>query len=215
MPTVLITREHALPLSDLLAARGIGSVHVPMLRLVGTGAQAPDGVPGQVLVTSAAAVRFAPGLVDILADADLVAVGPATASALEAAGLCVKAVGEGGGVAALALLRPDAGDVWYLGAEQPSPGLDAALSARGITRWAVYRAEMQPVAVREEGIDAVVFTSGRTVEAYVQANGIPQLPVAVLGPSTQDAADELGLHVSVCAARPTLADLAEAIAGLF
>ena len=74
---------------------------------------------------------------------------------------------------------------------------------------------MQPVAVREEGIDAVVFTSGRTVEAYVQANGVPQLPVAVLGPSTQDAADELGLHVSVCAARPTLADLAEAIAGLF
>ena len=186
-----------------------------MLRLVGTGARAPHGKPRQVLVTSPAAVRFAPALLATLSGAEVVAVGPATADALETAGLRVKAVGESGGVAALALLRNDTEGIWYLGAEQPSPELDAALSARGITRWAVYRTEMLPAAVRDERIDAVVFTSGRTVEAYVHANGVPELPVAVLGPTTQSVAERLGVRVSVCAARPTLAKLAEAVAGLF
>ena len=123
----------------------------------------------------------------------------------------VKAVGQG--VAALASRDRTLGVCGT--SVQSSFAWTAALSDRGITRWSVYRTEMQPVAVPQEGIDAVVFTSGRTVEAYVQANGVPELPVAVLGPSTQDAAEKLGLQVSVCAERPTLADLAEAIAGLF
>ena len=76
MPTVLITREHAAPLSDLLAARGVESVHVPMLQLVGTGARAPDGQPDHVLVTSATAVRFATALSDVVSGGRVVAVGP-------------------------------------------------------------------------------------------------------------------------------------------
>lgn len=116
-------------------------------------------------------------------------------------------------MAALDLLDSGSGIVWYLGAANPSPGLDAALSTREVTRWSVYRAEMRPAVVQDDGIDAVIFTSGRTIEAYVRANGIPRLPVAVLGPSTQHAAERLGVHVSVRAERPTLSALADAVAG--
>ena len=214
MPTVLITREHAAPLSDLLADRGVESVHVPMLQLVGTGARAPDGQPDHVLVTSAAAVRFATGLSDAVSKGRVVAVGPATARALEGAGVRVHAVGQSGGVDALDLVPHGSGSVWYIGAREPSPGLDAALAARGLTRWAVYRAMKRPVTVADGGLDALVFTSGRTIEAYVEANGLPQLPVAVLGPSTRAAAERLSIQVDACAARPTLDALADAVAEL-
>lgn len=188
-------------------------MHVPMLRLVGMGAQAPSGRPDHVLVTSAAAVRFATGLSEAVSEAKLVAVGPATAAALESAGLRVHLVGRSGGIAALEMI-PAGSCVWYVGAQQPSVGLDIALRARQVTRWAVYRAEMRPVVVQDEGLDAVVFTSGRTIEAYVQANGVPRLPVVVLGPTTRGVADRLGVHVEACADEPTLNRLADAVASL-
>ncbi len=215
MPTVLITREHAEPLSDLLAERGVASTHVPMLRLTATGALAPSGSPRQVLVTSAAAVRFAPRLSEVVRGADVVAVGPATAAALEAVGVTVTSVGTSGGLAALSMLQPETGALWYIGAEQPSPGLAAALAQTAIHRWPVYGAEVLPVSVDSSAIDAVVFTSGRTIEAYVQANGLPDVPVAVLGPTTQGVAESLGVSVAVCAEQPTLVALADAVAGLF
>jgi len=215
MPTVLITREHAEPLSDLLAERGVASTHVPMLRLTATGAQAPSVSPGQVLVTSAAAVRFAPGLAETVRGAGVVAVGPATAAALEAVGVTVTSVGTGGGLTALRMLKSEAGALWYIGAEQPSPGLAAALTRTPIHRWPVYRAEALPVSVDTSDIDAVVFTSGRTIEAYLQANGLPDVPVAVLGPTTQGVAEALGVPVDVCAGQPTLSALADAVAALF
>ena len=84
MPTVLITREHAAPLSDLLAPWG-ESVHVPMLQLVGTGARPTEGSLTMSL-TSATAVRFATALGDAVSGGRVVAVGPATARALEDAG---------------------------------------------------------------------------------------------------------------------------------
>ena len=68
--------------------------------------------------------------------------------------------------------------------------------------------------VADGGLDALVFTSGRTIEAYVEANGLPQLPVAVLGLSTRAAAERLGIQVDACAARPTLDALADAVAEL-
>jgi len=71
---------------------------------------------------------------------------------------------------------------------------------------------MQPTVVADEGLDVLVFTSGRTIEAYVEANGRPRLPVVVLGPTTLEVAEQHGVRVSACAERPTLTALADAVA---
>ncbi len=215
MPRVLITREHAWPLDEFLSKHGVDSYHVPMLRLVPTDIRPPHDRPGSVLVTSASAPRLCPTVGDVVAGAWVVAVGPKTASALRDAGIRVNAVGRSGGVEALELLHGNPRPWWFVGAEVPSPRLVEALSEAGVLRWSVYRSIPYPSKTDLADIDAVVFTSGRSVEAFVRANGVPDKVVVVLGQSTAEVAREMGFRNPVVAPKPTMEDLAKTVAALF
>jgi uroporphyrinogen-III synthase len=216
MSRILITREHAEPLATRLADAGFGSIHLPLIRLVGTGAPPPEGLPDTVLVTSPAAPRFAQGLADQLCRARVVAVGEATAEALRGVGVDPWGVGDAGGIAALEMLDSGSAAVcWFVGAEKPSADLDVAMAAEGIVRWAVYRTERTVVdasALMQADVAAITFTSGSAVAAYVAAAGIPDSPVVVLGQATAGAAEALGVRVTAIAASPTLGSLVDAVA---
>jgi uroporphyrinogen-III synthase len=216
MSRILITREHAEPLASRLAEAGLESIHIPLIRLVGTDAPPPEGRPDAVLVTSPAAPRFAQGMADKVSRARVVAVGGATAEALKGVGVNPRDVGDAGGIAALDMLQPDPETVcWYIGAETPSPDLDAAMDASGIVRWAVYRNEPAGVdasALIQADVAVVTFTSGSAVAAYVAAAGVPNTAVVVLGPATADVAAALGVRVAAIATTPTLESLVDAVA---
>ena len=217
MQSVLITSERDEPLASLLREAGFGSVHFPLVRLEATHEPPPAGYPSSVVITSAAVIRFIPDLKQYIGDATVVAVGSATASALRTAGVGVDRVGESGGVEAVSLVRPsELATCWYIGAAQPSAGLVAALTEQGIVRWAVYRnVGCEPVlAMMHEGFDVICFTSGSAVRSYFSSHGVPRQPVVVLGRSTADVAEELGMRVWRVADRPTLKSMVEAISSL-
>ncbi|MAY80994.1 MAG: hypothetical protein CL930_09450, partial [Deltaproteobacteria bacterium] len=189
MMRVLITREMAEPLFSLLHHAGAEPVHLPLIELVSTNANPPSLAPDVVLVTSASVVRFVPNLAEKIGQARVVAVGDRTKKSLEMAGVSVTAVGCEGGVSAVALASLKAGETaWYVGAEEPSIGLDEALRQDGWLRWSVYR-NVPPhssagSAVQQDDVDIVTFASGSSVRAYVELFGTPSAPVVVIGPST-------------------------------
>ena len=59
--------------------------------------------------------------------------------------------------------------------------------------------------------DAVSFTSGSAIRAFVDAVGEPQVPVMVLGKSTRKVAANLGVPVTAVADDPTMPALVDAI----
>jgi uroporphyrinogen III methyltransferase/synthase len=87
-----------------------------------------------------------------------------------------------------------------------------------VTAYRTVRAAPPPAETREAiktgGFDAVVFTSSSTVRNLVGIAGKPHASsiIAVIGPQTAKAAEELGLRVDVTASSPSAAVLVEALA---
>ena len=87
-----------------------------------------------------------------------------------------------------------------------------------VTAYRTVRAAPPPAPVRDAikagAFDAVVFTSSSTVRNLVGIAGKPHpaTVVAVIGPATREAAEELGLRVDVVAEEPSAAALVDALA---
>ncbi|HVS68438.1 MAG TPA: uroporphyrinogen-III synthase [Mycobacteriales bacterium] len=87
-----------------------------------------------------------------------------------------------------------------------------------VTAYRTVRAAPPPAETREAiksgGFDAVVFTSSSTVRNLVGIAGKPHASsiIAVIGPQTAKAAEELGLRVDVTASSPSAAVLVDALA---
>jgi uroporphyrinogen III methyltransferase/synthase len=87
-----------------------------------------------------------------------------------------------------------------------------------VTAYRTVRATPPPAPVREAiktgKFDAVVFTSSSTVRNLVGIAGKPhpQTIIAVIGPATARTCEEHGLRVDVVAAKPSVVELADALA---
>ena len=87
-----------------------------------------------------------------------------------------------------------------------------------VTAYRTVRATPPPAPVREAiktgKFDAVVFTSSSTVRNLVGIAGKPHPStiIAVIGPATARTCEEHGLRVDVIAAKPSVVDLADALA---
>ena len=87
-----------------------------------------------------------------------------------------------------------------------------------VTAYRTVRATPPPAPVREAiktgKFDAVVFTSSSTVRNLVGIAGKPHAStvIAVIGPATAKTCEEHGLRVDVVAAKPSVVDLADALA---
>jgi len=87
-----------------------------------------------------------------------------------------------------------------------------------VTAYRTVRAAPPPASVREAiktgKFDAVVFTSSSTVRNLVGIAGKPHAGtiIAVIGPATAKTCEEHGLRVDVVASKPSVVDLADALA---
>ena len=218
MARVLITREHAQPLADLLVASGHGVTHVPLVELVATGLPRPSAAPDAVLMTSQAVARFAPDLADCIRQARTAVVGQATASALRCIGVHTHYVGTAGGLDALAGLEVTPQEcVWFIGALHPSPKLAERLDRLGVHRWSVYENRVPVDAKRRLKMaeyDVVTFTSSSAVAAFVNEGGDVHTPAVVLGATTETTARRAGFQRVQCAESHTLAALAAAASAI-
>ena len=218
MAHVLITRELAQPLADLLAADGHGVTHVPLVELVATGNSSPLGVPDAVLVTSQAVARFVPALAECIGQARTAVVGQATASALRRVGVHAQYVGSAGGLDALAGLEIAQGEcVWFIGALDPSPKLADRLDRLGVHRWSVYENQVPNGAgnrLKQANYDVATFTSSSAVTAFVDAGGDVCTPAVVLGTTTEASARACGFGQVTRAHAHTLAALAAGVSAL-
>jgi uroporphyrinogen III methyltransferase/synthase len=250
---ILVTRasEQAGELLDALAERGAEPVHFPAIEFVPPSDTAPLAHALReierydlVLFTSANGVRrFFAALREggrdarALGRSRVVAVGPATAAALEAQGICADAVpsefvGEAVADTALALLHAHHGEVvgrrvLLARAEVAREVLPARLRAAGVELDVVPVYRTVPAAAREVEalrdallagqIDAITFTSSSTVEQVCAALGerahelLAPVVVASIGPIASAAARRHGLHVTVEAEAYTIAGLLTAL----
>lgn len=155
---------------------------------------------------------------DHLLDLPIAVVGTGTARAVESAGLEVRLVGPGTGLALGELLieelAPGASVVFACGRDR-RPELPNTLAAAGhpVLPVVVYRMEATPP--RElpplgPTLEAVVLTSPRAASLYLEGVGGRPLPCPHLafGPTTRDAAAALGIDCRA-PAEPTLESLAE------
>ncbi len=159
------------------------------------------------------------------------AVGEVTGQALKAWGIEPDLVPEGEQSAAgLAAEFPPYDDVldpinrvFLPRADIATETLTEGLKALGwevedVTAYRTVRATPPPAAVREAiktgKFDAVVFTSSSTVRNLVGIAGKPHPStiIAVIGPATARTCDEHGLRVDVIAAKPSVVELADALA---
>jgi uroporphyrinogen III methyltransferase/synthase len=250
---VVVTRarEQAGPLIEALAERGAEPVHFPAIQFAtptdpARVAQAAREVDRYQLVvfTSANGVdRFFRALTDAGRDARalgcslVVAIGPATAAALEQRGIRADAVppeyrGEAAAEAAISLLQQHLGGtvgrrVLLARAEVARETLPQRLRDAGadVEVVPVYRtvpAEARDVeairsALAAGQIDAITFTSSSTVEHVCEALGgnaaelLAPVVVASIGPVTSETARRYGLHVTVEAERYTIPGLIDAL----
>lgn len=221
---VIVTRQEASPLADLLAERGAIVVHVPLI----TTADPLDGGAGLraeldrldsydwLVVTSpagaervGAAARRSPGV-------RLAAVGAATADALAGgAGRpvdLVPAVQRGDGLAA-ALAEAAPARMLLAVADRAPATLPEALVAAGhdVTTVVAYRTISAPAGAGGEdppGADALLLASGSAAEAWVERFGVVTPPTVVaIGPSTAAVAGRAGLKVTGVAADHSLTGL--------
>ncbi|MEZ5286589.1 MAG: uroporphyrinogen-III synthase [Vicinamibacterales bacterium] len=245
---VLVTRsrEQAPDLVELLEFNGAEAVEAPVLRIappedltameqalaalrsfdwvVFTTTNAVDSVVGSLL-TVARDLRA-------LAGPSVCAVGPGTASRLHRVGITPDAQPSdhrsAGVVGAMNNGRPLAGSRVLLPVAEGGETLADDLRSAGadVTEVPAYRT------ITEEGdahlglyrqmldrrIDAVTFTSGNTVRAFVDIYGTEQAPdllagtvVATIGPSAADAAAGAGIRVDVATEGATMAVLVDGL----
>ena len=230
---VVVTRarQQASGLADRLRRAGAEVVLVPTIEIV----QADDG--GVALAGAAARVREFDWVVltsvnaverlfaDLrdarsLGDTRVAAVGRATADALAARGVAADLVPERAVGEALVTAFPEGpGRVLVPQGDLAGESLGEGLAAKG---WSVEVVEAyrtvpaRPAAdvlAAAAKADAIAFTSGSTVERYLDAAGAPAVPpvVACIGPVTAAAARERGLDVTVVAGEATVDGLVGAL----
>jgi uroporphyrinogen-III synthase len=216
-PTVLIPQEEPEPFAEMLQARGLNPMHLPLIRRRPTDCAPPTLSCELLLFTSAATLHFCTNLPAVPA----IAVGEATARSLRSAGYPVVAIGDRGGAEAahlaLSVLSPS-GRVWLVGAEDLAPPLAHLLQqepfSSRFSHWAVYRTERRKPMEHElsQSWDIVCFTSPSTVDAYVAAGLVPHAPNArllAIGATTAARIIHYGLPTPEIAARPALFALAD------
>lgn len=250
---ILVTRakEQAGPLIEALTERGAEAVLFPAIRFEPP--TDPTGVDravqelqryDAVVLTSAngverlfTAIHKAGRDARALANALVVAIGPATAAALEAHGIRADAIptefkGEAAADATLALLAqrhgsPTGRRVLLARAEVARDALPQRLQQHAVhvDVVPVYRtvpAEDRDVqalraALSTGQIDAVLFTSSSTVESVCDALGpdatdlLAPVVIASIGPITSDTVRRRGLHVTVEAKPYTIPGLVRAL----
>jgi uroporphyrinogen-III synthase len=151
-------------------------------------------------------------------------VGPGTADALAGHGIHAALVPDrfvAEGLLDAFPAPPAGGRVLLAQAEAARPVLSDGLRARGWEVRTVVAYRTVPVVPPAEvlrsasGADAIAFTSGSTVDAFVAAAGIGAVPAAVvtIGPVTTAAAVGHGLTVAAEADPHTLEGLVEAVVG--
>lgn len=232
------TREQAAGLVDALHERGAEVVVVPLIATqpIATPDEIRTGVTALLATTpprwaafsSATAVRLALGAVGVesLRDVRFAAVGPETASALEANGIHADITGAADAAALAAALEAtgmEGATVWFPSAAAARPDLPQRLGAAGalVIVQPVYRTVMPEDAPRRllvalaRGIDAVTLTSGSTARNLVRALGQSSLPAATrvvcIGTQTADEARAAGLVVAAVAGEPSAAGLVAAL----
>jgi uroporphyrinogen III methyltransferase/synthase len=229
------TRAQASDLTSLLRQRGADVIEVPLIEIAepSDGGVAFQGAIGQVggydwvVVTSANGARR---LMDALPDArvlggvQVAAIGPATAAVLGAGNIRADLVPDR--YVAEALLEafpepPAGGRVLLVRAEVARDVLPEGLRAAGweVDVVAAYRTVAAAVDDDQRGAiasaDVVTFTSSSTVERFVDAVGVENLPpvVACIGPITAETARERGIVVDVVAEIHTIAGLVDELVG--
>ena len=243
-PTVLVTRPAA-DVPELVAAldeRGVDAVAVPTVTIdrataaVGVDAMLGGGLDDAdwLVVTSAngaaaIAERMAATTAVLPEHTRLAAVGPATAGALEAAGLRVDHVPD---VYRTVAIADGLGDlvgrhVVLARADAATPDLRDALEARGahVTELVAYRTIEGPAESRDplhgalqRDLDGVAFTSGSTVRGLLRLASPTDrqraraIPAFCIGPVTAATARRFGFDVEAVADPHTAGGLADAIA---
>ncbi len=241
-PRVLVPRavDQAAPWIDALRERGLTPLAVPAMEIVPTdGADVAAAVrelaPGRwLVVTSSNGVRASLAAFQRAgrapSEARWAAVGPATAMAIESAGVTVSYVSVGGGSAALARELPiEPNDrVLLVRGDLADGTLPSVLRGRGaiLTEVVAYRTQEAPDSSTEslrallvyQPPDAVVLTSGSTARglaALASATGTAEalraIPAVCIGPSTAAEARRLGFTVAGQADRPSLDAVADLV----
>jgi uroporphyrinogen-III synthase len=228
--TVVVTRAAAQSagLTDRLERVGYRVLEVPVIQI----AEPADGGAALgaalarldsydwLVVTSpngAARVRDAYSSLPVGRRPRLAAVGPGTAAALGVPVdlVATDSVGEGlvaempAGSGHVLLAQAEAArDVVRSGLERLGWGVDAVIAYRTV------RVDVSPELIRAaSSADGIVFTSGSTIRAYLDAAGSDGLPPVVvsIGPATSRVAEELGVRVTVTAAVHNLDGLVDAV----
>lgn len=246
LPRVLVTRprEQARELVDLLAARELRGVSVPAVAIrheapggaLDAALLALDGAAWLVITSANGAVALARRLRalrrSIPATTRLAAVGPATATALETAGLRVDRVPRHYLTVAIASELGDVrgARVVLARADAATPDLARALRSRGanVEEVVAYRTLEGPqgsqgalrAAIRG-GIDAISLTSGSTARGLArlaaklptdEADRLRAVPAFAIGPVTALAARQAGFPPRATATVHTTEALADTIA---
>lgn len=242
---VLVPRAtaQAAPLSDALHDRGLTAIAVPAVEIVPTDgvslASAVSELPGGhwLVVTSSNGARASLAAFQRAgrptSAVRWAAVGHATATVLETAGVAVTYVSTGGGSAALARELPirQHDRVLLARGDLADSALPGILGRRGavVTDVVAYRTREAPESsvaalghlLATEPPDAVVLTSGSTARglaALAVASGtqdrLRAIPAVCIGPSTAAEARRLGFAVAAQADRPSLDSVAALVADL-
>ena len=235
---VVVTRrrEQASRLAERLRAAGAEVVLVPTIEIV----DPSDG--GAALAEAAARVREFDWVVftsanavehlfvhlrdaRALGDAKVAAVGTATAEALGKRGVAADLVPQRAVAEALVAAFPSRAGAATAGRVLvPQGSLAGATVAEGLAAkgWSVEVVEAYRTVAATPGTDvlaaaakadAVAFTSGSTVDSYLDAAGAAAVPpvVACIGAVTAAVARERGLEVTVVAGQATVDGLVEAL----
>jgi uroporphyrinogen-III synthase len=231
---VLVTRprEQALALARALEAEGAQAVVLPTIELGPPPSWAPfDEAVSRLsgyawlVFTSPSAVRYAfdhaPQLATLLGTAPapaVAAVGTETAKALAGHGVTAFVPQEQrqeGLIETLAGLRPGAAVLFpqTIGGRET---LREALEGAGISVDVVPVSETLPVNLQgpPPPFDVATFASPSALRAFVSGLGVTALAgkvVAVIGPTTEAAARELGITVDVVAPTPSVSALVAAL----
>ncbi len=242
---IIITRatDQASALATLLSERGAEAIEMPVTRIQPIEDASIDLVLSRLaeydwlVLTSQNAVRI---LFDaltargsdstVMRGLKLVAVGPATESALRERGMSVSVQPKRFVAEGVLEAMADRGDiqgsrVLYAAALGARDVIPKGLEARGASVDRVDLYSSVPITegskamrarIERRDIDLVTYTAGSAVRAFVDAVGLEmarRVDAASIGPVTSDVARELGLSVVVEAREPTVAGLVDAIEG--
>jgi uroporphyrinogen-III synthase len=211
---ILIPRAAGLggTLADAVRARGHVAVEVPMMELVYdldavriALANHPEAT--LVLTSPAAASAVVAALGDGHHRGPIVAVGPGTAARMPPSATALVGAATARALAELLPQRPGQVVLWPR-AEDPTPGTREALAARGpLVEVVAYHNHAPPdlpgSLAAAAPIDLVVVTAASIARRLASAwSAGPPPPIVSMGPSTSEAAREVGLRVVGEAAPP-------------